>query len=66
MASVCIQRWAFFLSGFIYKIEHIIVSENLMGDSLFRLTSNKIDNNEGSVHKNSDTMRGPINDECFL
>lgn len=40
MASGRIQRWAFFLSGFNYKIEHIKGDNNVVADSLSRLSNN--------------------------
>lgn len=54
IATGCIRRWAFFLSGFDYKIEFIKDVDNLVADSLFRLVSETNDNVQ--KHENSEVV----------
>lgn len=61
MVSGRLQRWAFFLSGFNYKIEYIKGSDNIIADSLSRLPSKRSEKeNETDTNKSIDVINWVI------
>lgn len=57
MASGRVHRWAFFLSGFNYKIEYIKGADNTIADSLSRLPDKANENGVNSDYcENSDVI----------